>query len=144
MRSTSLLALLALPCLALADEPAARPATDLHGDPLPFGARARLGTARLRHGGPVAGAAFAVSGKFIASPSADRTVRLWDAATGKEIAQFRGHRGEVRCLALASDGKVLASGGIGWSWSNGNPAWPRSVSHNPLSANDLIIETSHR
>src|SRR5262249_427898 len=38
-------------------------------------------------------------------------VRLWDAATGKEVRAFRGHKAEVRCLAFSPDGKALASGG---------------------------------
>src|SRR6516165_6006878 len=93
--------ILVVPCVlsfANGEEPAKRSTVDLLGDPLPFGARARLGTVRLRHGGRVAGVAISSNGKLIASASADRTVRLWEGATGKEIAQFRGHRGEVRCV----------------------------------------------
>src|SRR5262249_12815687 len=39
------------------------------------------------------------------------TLRLWDAATGRELRSFVGHRGDVRCVAFSPDGKRLLSGG---------------------------------
>src|SRR5262249_14808727 len=41
--------------------------------------------------------------------SKDRTVRLWDLATGKELAHLLGHSGAVTHLAFSSDGKHLVS-----------------------------------
>ena len=75
-----------LVCL-LASPAAGAPKTDAAGDPLPHGALARHGTARLRHGGDVAAAAFAADGKVLASVGEDHFVRVWDAATGKELAR---------------------------------------------------------
>ncbi|HKB41467.1 MAG TPA: WD40 repeat domain-containing protein [Gemmataceae bacterium] len=43
--------------------------------------------------------------------NADRSVRLWDVATGKELKKFEGHTGQVRGVALSSDGKRIASAG---------------------------------
>src|SRR5262249_48201587 len=40
-----------------------------------------------------------------------KTIPLRDAATGKEVRAFTGHRLEVTALALAPDGKTLASTG---------------------------------
>src|SRR5438105_436168 len=65
------------------------PATaDLHGDPLPAGALARLGTTRWRHGANVTFVAFGSDGNTLITAGQDDTIRLWDMATGKEIRRF--------------------------------------------------------
>jgi WD40 repeat protein/predicted Ser/Thr protein kinase len=64
------------------------------------------------HAGPVSSVAFAPDGKMMASGSYDRTVRLWDTATGRELATLRGHTEAVTCVAFSPDGKALASGGL--------------------------------
>ena len=46
---------------------------------------------------------------FLASASGDRTVKLWDVATGKERTTLRGHEGMVYAVAFSPDGKALAS-----------------------------------
>jgi RNA polymerase sigma factor (sigma-70 family) len=81
-------------------------------DPLPAGALIRLGSPRLRHGQAVSGLAFSKDGKTLASGSWDRTLRLWELPSGKELRRFEGHTGFVRCVALSPDGTVLASGGV--------------------------------
>ena len=42
--------------------------------------------------------------------SGDRTVKLWDVATGKLLASLQGHTGGVYSVAWSPDGKTLASG----------------------------------
>src|SRR5207249_4932970 len=54
---------------------------------------------------------FAADGRSLASMSSDGTVRLWETATGRERASFRGHEGRVKAGALSPDGRLLASGG---------------------------------
>ena len=54
--------------------------------------------------------AFSPDGKTLASGSEDKTIKLWDVATGKEQATLKGHTDAVSSVAFSPDGKTLASG----------------------------------
>ena len=85
-------------------------AADPPGESLPAGAVARLGSVRLRHGGPVKAIVFSPDGKWFATASADGTARVWEAETGKETARLP-HEGEVRALVMTPDGRHIATAG---------------------------------
>lgn len=53
--------------------------------------------------------AFSPDGAHIATTSRDRSVRIWDAATGKETLALRGHTGIVLSVAYSLDGSRLVT-----------------------------------
>src|SRR4051794_1498179 len=67
-----------------AGTPACPQSADRHGAPLPAGAVARLGTLRFRLALRVDCAALSRDGRQVAA-GGNITVRVWDAATGKEL-----------------------------------------------------------
>jgi WD40 repeat protein len=55
-------------------------------------------------------AVFHPDGKRIASAGRDRTVCVWDADSGEELARLAGHTNYVFSLAFTPDGRTLVSG----------------------------------
>ena len=96
---------------------------DDHGDPLPDGALARIGTVRLR-GLFVRSIAFSPDGRELVFGASCKELNLWDPATGKQVRSFLGHNVHANAIAFSRDGTLLASGSgdaeiILWRTSDG-------------------------
>ncbi|HEV8060628.1 MAG TPA: sigma-70 family RNA polymerase sigma factor [Gemmataceae bacterium] len=86
---------------------------DLHGDPLPAGALARLGTVRLRPGNEVTAVAFSPDGSKLASgPIYANVVQIWDRASGRLLLECRGHNGTLMQIAFTGDGRNIISSSL--------------------------------
>jgi WD40 repeat protein len=64
------------------------------------------------HTDGVLSVAFSPDGRLLASGSRDRTIKLWEVATGQEVRSLKGHTDDVESVAFSPDGRLLASGSI--------------------------------
>lgn len=44
---------------------------------------------------------------YVASGSRDRSAKLWEVSTGREVRSFLGHEGSVNCIDFSADGKFI-------------------------------------
>ena len=64
------------------------------------------------HGNAVQAVAYSQHGPFIATGSADRTVKLWRAGSLNLVRTYKGHKEHVTALAFSPDGRYLASAAL--------------------------------
>jgi WD40 repeat protein len=48
-------------------------------------------------------------GKIAATGGDEKSIKLWDIATGKELKSLPNQKGRIQALAFTPDGKTLAS-----------------------------------
>ena len=111
----------------------------------------RQHTAWTAHGRPLLGigvpycvVAFSPDGRLLASGSSDKTMKVWEVASGALLRTLEGHTWSVNSVAFSPDGRALASA----SWDNtirlwdaasrallrtleGHTFWLRSVAFSP-------------
>ncbi|KAF4449459.1 WD repeat-containing [Fusarium albosuccineum] len=78
--------------------------------PEPFKPNYRARLALHGHTKPISQVRISPNGRFIASASADATVKIWDAATGAHMDTLVGHMAGVSCLAWTPDSNTIATG----------------------------------
>ncbi|MEO8891735.1 MAG: WD40 repeat domain-containing protein, partial [Coleofasciculaceae cyanobacterium] len=49
-------------------------------------------------------------GQTLASASTDKTIKIWNLATGQEIYTLTGHSKAIDRFAISSDGQTIATG----------------------------------
>jgi WD40 repeat protein len=80
------------------------------------------------HVGPIYTVSYSPDGRILASAGEDRTIKLWDVATRREIRNLVGHDSLVTSLTISRDGKLLASGSMDarvmvWDIATGQVVW---------------------
>jgi WD40 repeat protein len=65
---------------------------------------------QLGHQNSLYAASFSQDGKYLVTGSEDRSVKLWDVASGMEVRTFTGHEEEVKAVAVSPDGSLVVSG----------------------------------
>jgi hypothetical protein len=60
--------------------------------------------------GDVVAIAMSLDGRFVASATEDRIIRIWDARDGSLVAEMIGHHGQITSVVFANDGRTLFSG----------------------------------
>lgn len=72
--------------------------------------------------------AISPDGRYALSGSDDKTVKLWEISTGRQIRKLEGHTNRVCSVAFSPDGQYAASGSLDttvrlWELSTGREMW---------------------
>jgi RNA polymerase sigma factor (sigma-70 family) len=92
------------------------------------------------YGHPIGAVALSPDGRVLAGRGGPGgSLRLWEVATGKLLAEGKGEPAGVACLAFSPDGKRVASGGSDnqlrlWDAASGRALWARPSATGCVSA----------
>jgi len=75
-------------------------------------------------------------GKRLATASRDRTVRVWDASSGKELLNLKDNPGNVWSVAYSPDGKKLAS--TAGQWDKNKKEWQGEIKVRDASSGKVL------
>ncbi len=94
----------------------------------------------MKHGGIVRWVAFSPDGQWLATASDEKFARIWEAATGREVARMT-HEGFVNHVAFSPDGRWVATA----SDDGTARVWEASAGHPlPDDPEELISEACSR
>jgi RNA polymerase sigma factor (sigma-70 family) len=92
-------------------EPADAALVDAHGDALPAGAVARMGTVRFRSPHTITMLRFSADGTALIGSGWDNSVQVWDRASGRKLHHLVLQNEWRSSLTASGDGKRIAAGG---------------------------------
>ncbi len=119
------------------------PRTDASGDPLPEGARVRLGSLRFRHRGKIAALAYSPDGKLLASLGDGNhpTICLWEADSGKLLHSIEGAAQPSMSpwFAFGPDGRTLMTNGVLLDVASGKPVSFRTPLQHNTHFNRVVV-----
>ena len=81
--------------------------------------------------------AFQPDGRYVAYfEDADKTLKVWDVASGQKLHTLKGHTDSARGVAFSPDGRHLASASVDktvklWDSATGQEIYTFSRSHRP-------------
>ena len=93
---------------------------------------------QLLHPGPALSVGWSPDGARLLSGGADGTLRLWEAASGRELAVLEGHKGPVWSVGWSPDGGLWAAGEFGLVL-----LWQADLQASPPPASDDEASSSY-
>src|ERR1051326_3355369 len=89
-----------------AEEPKAEEFTEIGGSPVPG---ITLRQVLRGHTNAITRIAWSPDGHYLASPSYDKTIRIWNVTSGQCVQTLKGHNGIINTVAWSPNGQILAS-----------------------------------